>query len=232
MSDNLFDLAFDCVVPSSIFSNKNLEPNCIKLYAYVRNLAKRDGYCYASNEYLADLMECKIRAIQRLLLSLETEGYLERKDNEFGGREIYISDEFKKKLGRVKKDTGGCQKRHPNKKNSIIEEDNSPPYPPKEGSGCGSKDPGTGALHAEEEAKRKVVSLRLEILTMKEEGKPPQKFTKRERERFLRTYSLDHILDCLNALSKEHDMSKLRSVRAILISEFEKDPSKKGSKHV
>ncbi len=40
-------LSFDAVIPSVLLFNENLEPNAIKLYAFVRGLTKAHGYCFA-----------------------------------------------------------------------------------------------------------------------------------------------------------------------------------------
>lgn len=110
--DQISQLSFDCVLPASIFFNENLEPNCIKLYAMVRNLSKMHGYCFATNEYLAKLLKSDISSIKRWLLSLKKEGYLDLQTNKTGihwSREIYLSDDFKKCLRRFKNEPPPAQ---------------------------------------------------------------------------------------------------------------------------
>ena len=99
------EVSYDCVIPSAMFFNKNLEPAAIKCYAIIRNLAREDGYCYASNEYLATLLECDERSVRRWICSLKKEGFLEvhtEKNGIVWHRHLYISDKFKKCLRKVK----------------------------------------------------------------------------------------------------------------------------------
>jgi hypothetical protein len=131
------EVSFDCVMPSAIFFNDQIEPAAIKCYAMIRNLAKMNGYCYASNPYLCGLLNCGLTTLKKWISSLEAEGFIEiehvanfEKDN----RHIYISSNFKKCLRRPKNGppldrnpTGGSPKSgHINKeypKESEIKED-------------------------------------------------------------------------------------------------------------
>ena len=94
-------LSFDTVLPSAIFFNKNIEPNAIKLYACVRNLSEMNGYCYAKNAYLCELLGADERSIRRWISSLVKEGFLDSKQEMYSGRQqrhLYITDRFKKYL--------------------------------------------------------------------------------------------------------------------------------------
>lgn len=99
------EISFDCVLPSAIFFNKNLEPACIKAYALIRNLTRMSGYCFASNEYLANLMESDISSIKRWLKNLSKEGFIRIVTDKAGihwQRKIYLADKFKKCLRKLK----------------------------------------------------------------------------------------------------------------------------------
>jgi len=99
--EEISKLSFDCVLPSSIFFNDKLEPNCIKFYAIVRNLSRMNGYCFATNEYLSQMMNSDERSVQRWLKNLCKEGYFEIITDKNGiqhQRKIYLSDKFKKFL--------------------------------------------------------------------------------------------------------------------------------------
>lgn len=114
--DFLEELSFDAVLPSAILLNENIEPNAIKLYAFVRGLTKGSGYCYASNEYLSKCMKCDESTVKRLLKSLKMEGFLEIHTNKEGihwQRHIYIGDGFKKCLRRLKNKTPPAQNQAP-----------------------------------------------------------------------------------------------------------------------
>src|SRR5580692_2291965 len=96
---NLDDLSFDAVIPSALLLNNKIEPNAIKLYAFVRGLTKAHGYCYATNEYLAACMQLSTSATRNLLKSLEDEGFICKKwDESTGKRHIYLGMNLKKFL--------------------------------------------------------------------------------------------------------------------------------------
>lgn len=121
------DLSFDCVLPSAIFFNENLEPNCIKCYAVVRGLTKMKGYCFATNEYLAKILQTDPSSLRRWISSLQKEGFLEIQTTRNGihwQREIYLSDKFKKCLRRLKNEHPPAQNQAPPclKISTIIED--------------------------------------------------------------------------------------------------------------
>lgn len=41
------------------------------LYGHILTLSNKVGYCYAPNEFLADIMECDVRSISRYIKALE-----------------------------------------------------------------------------------------------------------------------------------------------------------------
>lgn len=129
--DKFKDLSFDAVIPSHLLLNRNLEPNAKILYAFIRNLTKKEGYCYASNSYLAELMDVDIRSVQIWLVSLKQQGYIEVEQDV--QRRIYLTDSFLKKcLGDEKIFTPPCKNLHPphekiftHNEDSVIEENNN-----------------------------------------------------------------------------------------------------------
>lgn len=94
-AEKIQDLHFDAVLPSHLLLNQEIEPNAKVFYAFVRNLTKSNGFCYASNDYLTELMDCDERTIRRWLSSLQEQGYIEifikigTKD-----RKIYLSQKY------------------------------------------------------------------------------------------------------------------------------------------
>jgi DNA-binding PadR family transcriptional regulator len=121
------ELSFDCVLPSAIFFNEHLEPSCIKFYAIIRNLTKKHGYCYATNQHLESVLSCSTASIKRWLGSLEEQGYLEVETEKNGihwQRRIYLSDKFKIELRRFKNEPPPAQKCTPpsSKMSPITEE--------------------------------------------------------------------------------------------------------------
>jgi DNA-binding MarR family transcriptional regulator len=98
-------ISFDCVMPSAIFFNEQIEPGSIRCYAIIRNLSKMNGYCFATNKYLSGLLSSGLSSIKRWLSSLEEHGYIEIEhvpNFQHDQRRIFISDKFKKVLRRSK----------------------------------------------------------------------------------------------------------------------------------
>ena len=96
-------LSYDSTIPMAMWFDKKLEPAAVKLYAFIRGLSNKCGYCFATNEYLAELMNSTSRGLQKWLVALKTNGYLEIETERNGihwQRRIYISDKFKKGLRR------------------------------------------------------------------------------------------------------------------------------------
>lgn len=92
------EISFDCVLPSALLFNKKIELTAVKLYAMIRGLTKKHGYCYATNKYLSELMEASERSVTEWILQLKKEGYLEVETDKNGihwQRRIYLSDKFK-----------------------------------------------------------------------------------------------------------------------------------------
>lgn len=98
-------LSFDAVIPSALLFNENLEPNAIKLYAFVRGLTRAHGYCFATNEYLAHCMRSDISSVKRWLTSLKQEKFIDiqtEKDGIHWQRRIFVGVNFNNCLRRLK----------------------------------------------------------------------------------------------------------------------------------
>jgi hypothetical protein len=122
---NLNDLSFDAVIPSALLLNENIEPNAIKLYAFVRGLTKAHGYCYATNEYLAACMKLSESQTRTLLKSLEDEKFIRKKfDPETGNRQIYLGGGVPEiQQGGAGNPAGGCRKSSTRYKDSVLDKD-------------------------------------------------------------------------------------------------------------
>jgi hypothetical protein len=102
---NLNDLSFDAVIPSAILLNRNIEPACVKFYAFVRGLTRAHGYCFATNAYLAQLMDSDESSVRRWLSSLKEEGFIEIETEKNGihwQRRIFIAGGLKESLRKLK----------------------------------------------------------------------------------------------------------------------------------
>ena len=67
------------IIPAEVRYDKDLSDKAKLLYGEISSLANKNGYCFASNQYFADLYEVDISTITRLLKQLENKGYIERK---------------------------------------------------------------------------------------------------------------------------------------------------------
>lgn len=65
-------------VPFKILEDKDISDSELRLYAIILFFASKEGYCYASNNYLGDMLGIKTRAVQTRLQKLVDKGYVLR----------------------------------------------------------------------------------------------------------------------------------------------------------
>ena len=90
-------IGYYAVIPSSVLFNENLKPNEKLLYAVITVLANKEGYCFASNNYLADLFNSKSHTISNWISHLSKLNFvhvelIKSDNNEIIQRRIYIND--------------------------------------------------------------------------------------------------------------------------------------------
>ena len=84
------------IIPADIRYDKSLKDKAKFLYAEITALCNKDGYCFASNKYFADLYGVRKETISRLLNGLKNRGYIEikleydEKTKEIKRRLIYL----------------------------------------------------------------------------------------------------------------------------------------------
>lgn len=84
------------VIPARVRDDRELRPNAKLLYGELSTLAQAEGYCWATNAYLAELFGLSPRSIELLLRQLKNRGHIqvevERDEatNEVFGRKIWI----------------------------------------------------------------------------------------------------------------------------------------------
>ena len=89
--------AYYAIIPAEVRYNQQLSPNAKLLYGEISALATREGYCFASNQYFADLYQVAPRSIIRMIKQLESYGFIramEERDKVTGqtkGRRIYLA---------------------------------------------------------------------------------------------------------------------------------------------
>lgn len=65
-----FKIGYYAVIPSRILFNEELKPNEKLLYAIITILANKEGYCFASNSYLAELFNVQAHTISNWISHL------------------------------------------------------------------------------------------------------------------------------------------------------------------
>ena len=89
--------AYYAIIPANVRYNQQLSANAKLLYGEISALASREGYCFASNQYFADLYQVTPRSVIRMVKQLEDGGFIrtqEERDKETGqckGRRIYLA---------------------------------------------------------------------------------------------------------------------------------------------
>lgn len=75
-------------IPTILFNENKVCDNAKILYGFIWLFSLKDGYCYASNNYLGKIINVSERTITRLILELKNASYITVKYN---GRKRYIS---------------------------------------------------------------------------------------------------------------------------------------------
>ncbi|NMW84718.1 helix-turn-helix domain-containing protein [Peptoniphilus sp. AGMB00490] len=79
-------------IPSQIIENKNLSSSSKLLYGELIRLSTKEGYCFASNKYLGELVNKKERTIQKLLKELKESNLIKIYIENINQRKIYIQN--------------------------------------------------------------------------------------------------------------------------------------------
>lgn len=90
-------IGYYAILPSTILFNKKLKANEKLLYAVITSLANKEGYCYASNKYLAELLEAQPHTISIWISELREMGFLnlqmiKNEENKCIQRRIFPND--------------------------------------------------------------------------------------------------------------------------------------------
>jgi len=64
------------IIPANVRYDENLKPNAKLLYGEITALCTREGFCWASNDYFADLYNVSTETISRWISQLSNGGYL------------------------------------------------------------------------------------------------------------------------------------------------------------
>lgn len=70
--------AYYAIIPSNVRYDKDLVPNAKLLYGEITALCNEKGYCWASNQYFAELYNVSDRTIKNWISQLADKGYIQR----------------------------------------------------------------------------------------------------------------------------------------------------------
>ena len=70
-SPELKSAAYYAIIPANVRYHQQLSANAKLLYGEISALTTREGYCFASNQYFADLYQVTPRSIIRMVKQLE-----------------------------------------------------------------------------------------------------------------------------------------------------------------
>ena len=96
-SPELKSAAYYAIIPANVRYHQQLSANAKLLYGEISALTTREGYCFASNQYFADLYQVTPRSIIRMVKQLEQFGFIrtmEERDKATGQvkrRRIYLT---------------------------------------------------------------------------------------------------------------------------------------------
>lgn len=71
--------AYYAIIPANVRYDKDLAPNAKLLYGEIAALCNEKGYCWASNQYFAELYGVSVLSVKRWVNSLVTKGYVYRR---------------------------------------------------------------------------------------------------------------------------------------------------------
>ena len=90
-------IGYYSVIPATVLYNKELKANEKLLYAIITSLACKEGYCFASNKYLAEKLDVNPKTVSSWISDLRDKGFItveliRNENNQIIQRKIYIKD--------------------------------------------------------------------------------------------------------------------------------------------
>ena len=91
--------AYYAIIPANVRYDKDLVPNAKLLYGEITALCNEKGYCWATNQYFAELYNVSDRTIKNWISQLVDKGYIQRSvkyregTKEIEQRKLFIGSE-------------------------------------------------------------------------------------------------------------------------------------------
>ena len=97
MKENQEKVGYYSVIPATVLYNKELKANEKLLYAIITSLACKEGYCFASNKYLAEKLDVNPKTISSWISDLKNKNFIvveliRNENNQIIQRKIYVDD--------------------------------------------------------------------------------------------------------------------------------------------
>ena len=97
MKEKEENVGYYSVIPATILYNKELEANEKLLYAIITSLACKEGYCFATNKYLAEKLGVNPKTISSWISDLQKRKFIiveliRNENKQIIQRKIYIND--------------------------------------------------------------------------------------------------------------------------------------------
>ena len=84
-------IGYYAIIPATVLFNEKIKANEKLLYAIITVLSNKEGYCYADNSYLGNLIGVGSRRITKLLKELANNNYITMEYKHKFQRKIYIN---------------------------------------------------------------------------------------------------------------------------------------------
>ena len=97
MKENKETIGYYSVIPATVLYNKELKANEKLLYAIITSLACKEGYCFASNKYLAEKLNVNPKTVSSWISDIRDKDFIiveliRNGNNQIIQRKIYIND--------------------------------------------------------------------------------------------------------------------------------------------
>ena len=97
MKENQEKVGYYSVIPATVLYNKELKANEKLLYAIITSLSCKEGYCFASNKYLAEKLDVNPKTISSWISDLKNKNFIvveliRNENNQIIQRKIYVDD--------------------------------------------------------------------------------------------------------------------------------------------
>ena len=92
-------VSYYAIIPASVRYDEELTDKAKLLYGEITALSNKQGYCFATNKYFANLYKCTNRAIQNAIFILQENGYIHVVIEDNYQRKIYLTSSIGFDLG-------------------------------------------------------------------------------------------------------------------------------------